>query len=106
MRNDPETAEHFAQEVFGFAGETNKQRAIDDGWTSEVWANLNHMIAQRVAHAEKQISDGAGKLAVLQWSMSEKNARNALRTIAKRSYYVDLAVLPVASRVPATKRQA
>jgi hypothetical protein len=82
---------------------TIKDEAIQDGWTTDLSANIKKMVAMNVASAKSWAGDG--KLQVLQWSMSANNAQKGLRTIANRGCHLNLTVVPVTSRVPATKRQ-
>jgi hypothetical protein len=97
------THEHATWDAHRAGAKNLQEAATQDGWSADLDANIKKMVEMNIASAKSWVGDG--KLQVLQWSMSEANAHKGLRTIANRGCHIDMTVLPVTSRVPATKRQ-
>lgn len=96
------THEHASQKIGDTR--TGQERAIAAGYTTDVEFNTQKEITNAVARCEEAIAKGAGLLTDLQWSMTERSARSAVNKYIGYGF-INVVVLPVPSRVPATKRQ-
>jgi len=77
---DRSNAEYYKGLIEGIgSNKTCQQIALDAGWTTDVQASIWRQVRERCEQLEQSIAAGLGKLTVLQWSMSLRNAQKGVQ---------------------------
>jgi len=65
---------------------TGQEKVLAEGWSTNVQDNIDRQVRTRCEQLEQSITKGLGKLVVLQWSMSLKNAQKGAQKWAGFGY--------------------
>lgn len=77
------------------SAKTGQEKALADGWSTNVQDNVDRQVRTRCEQLEQSIAAGWGKLEVLQWSMSLKNAQKGAQKWAGFRYIINVEVRPL-----------
>jgi hypothetical protein len=100
---DRSNAEYYKAQIEGThphahqricSAKTGQEKTLADGWSTNVQTNIDRQVRTRCELLEQNIANGLGKLTVLQWSMSLKNAQKGAQKWAGLRY-INIEVRPL-----------